>query len=137
MSRPNAAQWEMACADEMRAFEHMGVYEVVLHHTGQKIVRSKWVFCIKRRPTGEIQKYKVRIMAQGFTQVEGIDYNETFAPVAKLTSIHTILVIAAELNLEVYQMDSNQLSAYLNMKLEEEIYMAPPPGLDTPDGMVL
>jgi Reverse transcriptase (RNA-dependent DNA polymerase) len=135
MSRPDAAQWEMACADEMRAFEHMGVYEVVLHPAGQKTVGSKWVFCIKRRPTGEIQKYKARIMAQGFTQIEGIDYDKTFAPVAKLTSIRTILAIAAKLNLEVQQMDIK--SAYLNAKLEEEIYMAPPPGLDMPDRMVL
>jgi Reverse transcriptase (RNA-dependent DNA polymerase)/GAG-pre-integrase domain/Integrase core domain len=135
MSWPDAAQWEMACTDEMRAFEHMGVYEVVPRPAGRKIVGSKWVFHIKRGPTGEIQKYKARIVAQGFTQIEGIDYNETFTPVTKLTSIRTILTIAAKLNLEVQQMDVK--SAYLNAKLEEEIYMAPPPGLDMPDGMVL
>jgi Reverse transcriptase (RNA-dependent DNA polymerase) len=135
MSHPDATQWEMVCADEMCAFEHMGMYEVIPHPTGRKIVGSKWVFCIKRGPTGEIQKYKARIVAQGFTQIEGIDYNETFAPVAKLTSICTILAIAAELNLEVQQMDVK--SAYLNAKLEEEIYMVPPPSLNTPNRMVL
>jgi hypothetical protein len=135
MSCPDTTQWEMACANEMHAFKHMGMYEVIPHPAGQKIIRSKWVFCIKHGPTGEIQKYKARIVAQGFTQIEGIDYDETFTPVAKLTSIHTILAITAKLNLEVQQMDVK--SAYLNMKLEEEIYMAPPPGLNTPNGMVL
>ena len=135
MSHPDAVQWEMACADEMHAFEHMGVYEVVPRPEGRKVVGSKWVFRIKRGPTGEIQKYKARIVAQGFTQVKGIDYDETFAPVAKLSSICAILAIAAELNLEVHQMDVK--SAYLNAKLEEEIYMAPPPGFDIPDSMVL
>jgi Reverse transcriptase (RNA-dependent DNA polymerase) len=135
MSRPDAAQWEMACTDEMCAFKHMGMYEVIPRPASRKIVGSKWVFRIKHRPTGEIQKYKARIMAQGFTQIEGIDYDKTFTPVAKLTSIHTILAIAAKLNLEVQQMDVK--SAYLNARLEEEIYMAPPPGLDMPDGMVL
>jgi Reverse transcriptase (RNA-dependent DNA polymerase) len=60
------------------------------------------VFHIKCRPTGEIQKYKARIMAQGFMQVEGINYDKTFVPVTKLTSICMILAIAAKLNLEVH-----------------------------------
>jgi hypothetical protein len=125
MSGPDATQWEMACADKMHVFKHMGVYKIVPHPADRKIIGSKWVFRIKRRPTGEIQKYKARIIAQGFTQIEGIDYDETFAPIAKLISIHAILMIATELNLEVQQMDVK--SAYLNAKLEEEIYMAPPP----------
>jgi Reverse transcriptase (RNA-dependent DNA polymerase) len=101
MSQPDAAQWEMVCTDKMHAFEHMGMYKVIPRPASQKIVRSKWVFCIKCGPTGEIQKYKARIVAQGFMQIEGINYDKTFAPIAKLTSICTILAIAAKLNLEV------------------------------------
>jgi reverse transcriptase-like protein len=97
-------------------------------------VGSKWVFHIKRRPDGTIQKYKVRVVAQGFTQVENIDYDRTFAPVAKFASLCTILTIAAEEDLEVHQMDVK--SAYLNSILKE-IFMEPPPGFDVPEGVVL
>jgi hypothetical protein len=93
------------------------------------------VFCIKRGPDGEIQKYKARVVVQGFTQIEGIDYDKMFAPVAKFASLHAILAIAAEHNLEVQQMDVK--SAYLNGELKEEIFMEPPPSFDVPDGMVL
>src|SRR6266702_6193689 len=119
----------------MHAFECMGVYEVVPQPCGKNIVGSKWVFCIKRRPDGTIQKYKARVVTQGFTQVEGVDFDETFAPVAKFASLHAILALAAELDLEVHQMDVK--SAYLNGELKEDIHMKPPPGLDIPEGMVL
>src|SRR6266850_190177 len=135
MARSNATEWEMACDDEKCSFNMMGIYEVVPRPKGRKVIGSKWVFCIKRGPDGTIQKYKARIVMQGFTQVEGIDYDETFAPIAKLSFLRAILAIAMELNLEVHQMDVK--SVYLNGELEEEIYMEPPPGFDVPKGMVL
>jgi len=95
----------------------MGVYDVVLWPENRKVLGSKWVLHIKHGPNGAIQKYKARVVAQGFTQIEGMDYNEMFAPVAKLASLCTILA--------------------LNAELEEEIYMAPPPSFNIPDGMVL
>ena len=113
----------------------MGVYKVVPHPNGRKVVGSKWVFRIKRGPDGTIQKYKARIVAQGFTQIEGIDYNETFAPIAKFASLRVILALAAEHNLEVQQMDVK--SAYLNGELKEEFFMEAPPGFEIPTGMVL
>ncbi|HEX4706357.1 MAG TPA: reverse transcriptase domain-containing protein, partial [Candidatus Udaeobacter sp.] len=135
MSRPDASQWELACDDEKRAFERLGVYEVVPRPKDRKIVGSRWVFRIKRGPDGTVQKYKARVVAQGFTQIEGIDYDETFAPVAKLASLRTILALSAELDLELHQMDVK--SAYLNGALSNEIFMEPPPGFDIPSGMVL
>jgi hypothetical protein len=135
MARPDAAEWELACDDERRAFERMGVYEVVPRPKGRKVVGSKWVFRIKRGPDGAIQKYKARLVAQGFTQVENIDYDETFAPVAKFASLRSILALAAEEDLEVHQMDVK--SAYLNGILKQEIFMEAPPGFDVPEGMVL
>ena len=93
------------------------------------------MFRIKRRHDGAIQKYKARVAAQGYTQIEGVDYDETFAPVAKLASLHMILALAAEHDLELQQMDVK--SAYLNGELREEIFMEAPPGFDVPDGMVL
>ena len=113
----------------------MGVYKVVPCPKGCKVVGSKWVFWIKRGPDGKIQRYKARIVAQGFMQIEGINYDETFALVAKLASLHAILALAAEQDLEIHQMDVK--SAYLNGTLEEEIFMEPPPGLEVPNNMVL
>jgi transposase InsO family protein len=135
MARPDANEWEAACMAEMSVFDHMGVYEIVPRPKDRKVVGSKWVFRIKRGPDGAIQKYKARIVAQGFTQIEGIDFDETFAPVAKLASLQTILALAAEQDLEVHQMDVK--SAYLNGNLSEQIYMEPPPGLEVPEGSVL
>ena len=99
-----------------------------------KIVSSRWVFCIKYGPNSSIQKYNAHIVAQGFTQVEGIDFNETFALVVKLILLHVILVIAVEKDLELYQMDVK--SVYLNGTLKEEIFMSPPLGFNVLDGMV-
>jgi hypothetical protein len=87
MAYPDAAQWEAACNDERRAFEHMGVYEIVPRPSGRKVVGSKWVFCIKHGPDGSIQKYKTRGVAQGFSEIEGIDYDKTFAPITKFASL--------------------------------------------------
>jgi hypothetical protein len=111
------------------------VYDIVPWPKGQKIVGSKWVFRIKRGPDSTIQKYKARLIAQGFTQVEGINFNQTFAPVAKFSSLRTIFALTAEHDLEVHQMDIK--AAYLNANLNEEIYMEAPPGFDIPDGHVL
>jgi Reverse transcriptase (RNA-dependent DNA polymerase) len=135
MARPDAAEWELACIKEKYMFEHMGVFELVPRPADRKVVGSKWVFKIKRGPDGSILKHKARLVAQGFTQIEGIDFDETFAPVAKFASLRTVLALAAKFDLEVHQLDVK--SAYLNGDLKEEIFMAPPPGFDTPDGMVL
>ena len=135
MARPDAAMWEAVCKEEQKSFKAMEVFEVVLRPECKKVVGSKWVYCEKHGPDGKIQKYKARIVTQGFTQVKGIDFNETFAPVAKLLSLRTILALTAELNLEVHQMDIK--STYLNRKLKEEIYMEPPPGFNILEGMVL
>jgi Reverse transcriptase (RNA-dependent DNA polymerase) len=113
----------------------MGVYEVVPWPKDQKVMGSKWVFCIKWGPDGNVQKYKACMVAQGFTQIKGLDYDETFVLVAKFTSFHILLALAAQLNCEIYQMDVK--AAYLNGKLKEEIFIESPPGFDIPKGMVL
>jgi hypothetical protein len=135
MAGPDALEWLAACEEEMRTFKEMDVYDVVLCPKGHKVIGSKWVFRVKQGPDGSIQKYKARIIAQGFTQVKGIDFNQTFAPVAKFSSLCTVFALAAEHNLEVHQMDVK--AAYLNANLEEEIYMEAPPSFDIPEGHVL
>jgi Reverse transcriptase (RNA-dependent DNA polymerase) len=79
MARPDANEWEAACVAEMSIFDHMGVYKIVPRPKDRKVVGSKWVFHIKHGPDGAIQEYKMRIVAQGFTQIEGVNYNETVA----------------------------------------------------------
>ncbi|GKC31802.1 retrovirus-related pol polyprotein from transposon TNT 1-94, partial [Tanacetum coccineum] len=92
---------------------------------GKTIIGSKWVFRNKRDETGIVIKNKARLVAQGYNQQEGIDYDETFAPVARLEAIRIFLAFATYMNFIVYQMDIK--SAILNGKLKEEIYVKQPP----------
>jgi hypothetical protein len=135
IASPNALKWLAACEEEMRTWKDMDVYDIVPLPKGHKVVGSKWVFHVKQGPDGSIQKYKARIVAQGFTQVEGIDFDQTFAPVAKFSSLRTIFSLAAQHNLKIHQMDVKV--AYLNAELKEEIYMRALPGFNIPEGHVL
>ena len=135
MKCSDAAEWDVSCENEIRMFQQMGVYDVVPRPEGRKVIGSKWVFCVKHGPDRGIQKYKARIVAQGFTQVKGLNYDQMFAPVVKLSTFCTILAIATQQNLTIHQMDVK--SAYLNSKIKEEIYMEAPPSLEIPEGMVL
>ena len=83
-------------------------------------------FKIKRRADGSIDKFKARLMAKGFTQIEGIDYEEIFSPVVRFASIRLLLALVAHLDLELFQMDVK--ATFLNRNLEEEIYMDQPIG---------
>lgn len=110
-----------------------GTWELVEKPEGVNIVGSKWVFRAKKNTAGNIVHYKARLVAQGFSQVPGVDYFDMFAPVAKLASIHAILAMAARLNMELHQIDIQ--GAYLNRELtsQENIYIKQPPGYPAPD----
>ena len=99
------------------------------------IASSRWVFKCKRDAAGNIVRYKARLVVQGFTQAPGIDYDDTFAPIAKLTSNRIVLALAARNNWEIIQMDVK--NAYLNGELTEEIYMCQPQGFDDGSGCVM
>ena len=103
------------------------------------MVGSKWVFRAKKDAAGNVVRYKARLVAQGFSQVPGVDYFDTYAPVARLASIRTVLAFAAAEDLETGQIDIK--GAYLNGELtdEEVIYMKQPPGYAEkgPDGKTL
>jgi len=90
---------------------------------------------VKTRAYGSIEHYKARLVAQGFTQEYGIDYQETFALVARMTSVRILLVITTAKSWCLHQMDVK--NAFLNGELQEEVYMHPPSGMELPPRMVL
>ena len=100
------------------------VWEVVSRPEGKSVVTSKWLFKIKHGADGSVEKHKARFVAKGFSQKEGIDYDETFAPVARYTSIRTIIAIALAMGWKLHQMDVK--TAFLNGIIEEEVYIEQP-----------
>ena len=117
----NSKQWLMATQSEFNSLKQNQTWDLIDLPPGKNIIGSKWTFKHKRGPDGEINTYKVRLIAQGFLQQHGVDYNEVFAPVAKYSSIRSLLFIANQLNLEIHQMDVK--TAFLNGELEEEIFI--------------
>ena len=126
MMSESTEHWKKAMTKEYSALTEHGTWELVDLPSGANLVGCKWVYKTKRKADGEIDRYKARLVAQGYSQEEGIDYNEVFAPVAKYKSIRTVLAIANQLDLEVHQMDV--VSAFLNGDLDEDIYMKQPEG---------
>jgi hypothetical protein len=124
-------QWHEAMDREIATLQQARTWIDVERPPGKNVVGSKWVFRLKFKADGTINKYKARLIMRGFTQQYGIDYYDTYSLVAKLTSFRTILALAAQYDWDVESFNFN--GAYLNGKLEqdEEIYMQPPPGYDT------
>ncbi|GKB30367.1 retrovirus-related pol polyprotein from transposon TNT 1-94 [Tanacetum coccineum] len=121
--------WVDAMQDELNQFAKNKVWTLVPAPYGKTIIGSKWVFRNKRDETRIVIKNKARLVAQGYNQQEGIDYDETFAPVARLEAIRIFLAFATYMNFIVYQMDVK--SAFLNGKLKEEVYVKQPPGFES------
>ena len=86
---------------------------------------------VKYKSDGSLEKYKARLVAQGFSQVEGFDVHETFAPTARMTSIRVVIALAAHYQWKIFQMDVK--SAFLNGELKEEMYVNQPPGFEVPN----
>jgi hypothetical protein len=126
-SRSDWPDWQNAMDRKIATLEEAGTWITVPRPTDKNIVGSRWVYRIKRKADGSIEKYKARLVAQGFTQKFGMDYFDTFSPIAKLSSFRIILAIAARNDWDADTFDFN--GAYLNGELDdnEEIYMKPPP----------
>jgi transposase InsO family protein len=129
MSRPEAPEWKKAMETEISALKEHGTFEAVnrdMLPENANILDSKWVYKTKVDENGNIDRYKGRLVVRGFQQREGIDYNETYAPVVRYSNIRLVLTIAAVKDLEVHQLDVD--TAFLYGELREDVYMHPPDG---------
>ncbi|XP_074271447.1 uncharacterized protein LOC141595383 [Silene latifolia] len=122
----NDPRWCKAMEAEITALENNGTWELADLPSDKKALGCRWVYKIKYKSDGSIERYKGRLVIFGNHQVEGIDYGETFAPVIKMVTIRTFLSVAAVKNWELHQMDVH--NAFLHGDLDEEVYMKLPPG---------
>jgi len=129
---PDWPRWEEGIREELATLQAAGTWELTDLPAGANLVGSKWVFQAKKDAAGNIICYKARLVAQGYSQVPGVDYFDTYAPVANLASIRTVLALSACLDLALHQIDIK--GAYLNGRLtdDEVIYMRQPPGFASP-----
>lgn len=116
-----AEQWKEAMAQEIKALNKNKTWTITELPPGRKAIGTKWVYKAKYNGDGSFQKFKARLVAKGFAQKKGIDYQETFAPVAKMTSLRVILAITAHENLEIEQIDVD--SVFLNGIIDAEVFM--------------
>ncbi|KAK9009190.1 hypothetical protein V6N11_035735 [Hibiscus sabdariffa] len=131
VASPDSEKWLEAMRSEMDSISENQVWTLVEPPEGIKPIWCKWVFKKKTDMDGNVQTYKGRLVAKGFRQIHGVDYDETFSPVAMFKSIRILLVVAAFHDYEFWQMDVK--TAFLNGKLEEDVYMTQPEGFVTPE----
>ena len=112
--------------DEINSFSELDVWELVEKPKGANVVGTKWVYDVKINPDGSINRYKARLVAQGFSQKEGIDFTETFAPTMHIKTLRLLLTIAARNNIVARVYDIS--TAFLHACLDEEVYVKQPPG---------
>jgi hypothetical protein len=124
-------EWADAMTEEYQSIIKNKVWEIVPKLKNKDGVSYIWLFKIKHVANGSIEKYKARFVARGFSQKEGIDYEETFALVARYTSIRTIIALAAKMKWKLHQMDVK--IAFLNGVIEEEVYIEQPQGFEVED----
>jgi hypothetical protein len=119
--------WVLAMQEELNNFTRNEVWHLV-PRPNQNVVGTKWVFRNKQDEHGVVTRNKARLVAEGYSQVEGLDFGETYAPVARLESIHILLAYATYHGFKLYQMDVK--SAFLNGPIKEEVYVEQPPGFE-------
>ncbi|KAK2395594.1 putative mitochondrial protein [Trifolium repens] len=120
--------WIVAMEEELNQFKRNDVWDLVPKPNHKNIIGTKWVYRNKLNEQGEVTRNKARLVAQGYSQQEGIDFTETYAPVARLEAIRLLLSYAVNNDITLYQMDVK--SAFLNGVISEEVYVKQPPGFE-------
>ena len=123
------SKWIKAMESEMKSLNDSDVWDIVPLPSGKKAVGSKWVYKIKTGADGTIERYKARLVAQGFTQQYGADYDETFSPVVRMEPFRVLIALSVQYGFKLHHVDVT--TAFLNGDLEEEVYMKQPKGFAT------
>jgi hypothetical protein len=123
--------WRNAMIEEYQSIMKNDVWDIVLRPKEKSVVTSKWLYKIKHAADGSVEEFKARFVARGFSQKEGIYYEEAFSPVARYTSIRATMAIAAKMGWKLHRMDIE--IAFLNGAIKEEVYVEQPQGFETHD----
>jgi len=127
--------WHESMINEIRALRNRGCWRIVQTPRGARLIKSKYVYKLKKDWLGKVIKRKSRLVVQGFLQQEGVDYGETYAPVAKAATFRLMLALTKAKKLHLHQLDVD--SAFPYADLEEDVYMTPPPGMEVDEGFCL
>jgi hypothetical protein len=119
-------KWDNGMDEEMAALDVNVTWELVALPKDKKAIGCKWVYKIKHNADGSVSRYKARLVAKGYAQTYGIDYEDTYSPVAKMTTVRAIIVMATAKGWSLHQMDVKNV--FLHEDLQEEVYMEQPPG---------
>ena len=125
---PTDSDWIVAMQDELHQFERNQIWHLVPKPRDRTIIGTKWVFWNKLDEQGTVTRNRARLVVKGYNQEEGIDYEETFAPVARIEAMRILIAFATYMKFKLSQMDVK--SAFLNGYLKEEVYVMQPPGFE-------
>ncbi|GMP77212.1 hypothetical protein CsSME_00033565 [Camellia sinensis var. sinensis] len=131
MSSSDATQWLEAMNEELDSIKKNDIWELTDLPNGRKAIGCKWILTKKFKVDGSLEKYKARLVAKGFTQQPGIDFVDTYSPVAKFASIRVLMAVVVRMDLELHQLDVK--TTFLNGELKEKIYMMQPDGFQIQD----
>ncbi|KAJ4740894.1 Transposon Ty1-H Gag-Pol polyprotein [Rhynchospora pubera] len=120
--------WRCAMQDELDSIHNNNTWSLVDRPTDQKVIGLKWIYKVKKDSDGKVIKHKARLVAKGYVQKQGIDFDEVFAPVARIETVRLLIALAAHNGWKLHHMDVK--SAFLNGELEEEVYVSQPPGFE-------
>lgn len=126
--------WKTAMDQELDALEKNKTWQVVPLPHSKKAIGSKWVFKVKLKANGTLERYKARLVAKGYNQKFAIDYEETISPVVKMNTIRCLIVVSSHKGRKINKLDVN--NAFLHEDLREEVYMQFPPGYPNPNNHV-
>lgn len=134
LGRKDESEWLKAIDKELNSLAENDTWEIVAKQVNSKLLGTRWIFKLKDEPN-ERKTYKARLVVRGFQQREGIDYAETYAPVARMATIRMVLAISVQKHLHTRHLDVT--TAFLYGKLEEEVYLRTPDGVSVPEGGVI